>query len=87
MKESLPKSDLCVKENTNCENNIWVNFLRTGKMVKMWLFFSFALTKRFDFFQLFSTVLIRFCLLHFKNDFVLDLAHLEPEVELFEVWR
>ena len=32
--------------------DIWVNFLRTGKMVKMWLFFwTSAVTKRFDFFN------------------------------------
>ena len=37
------------------------------------------------FFQLFSTVLKRFCPLDSKNVFVLVLAHLEPELELFEV--
>ena len=37
------------------------------------------------FFQLLSTVLKRFCPLHSKNVFVLVLAHLEPELELFEV--
>ena len=34
--------------------NIWVNFPRTGKMVKMWHFFifcGFAVTKRFDLFN------------------------------------
>ena len=49
------------------------------------LFWSSAVTKRFDFFQLFSTALMRFCLGHSKNVFVLILAHLEPELELFEV--
>ena len=44
------------------------------------------MTKRFAF-QLFSTVLKRFCPLHSKNVFVLALAHLEPELELFEVWE
>ena len=40
---------------------IWVNFPRTGNMVKMWHSFSSAVTKRFVFFlQLFSTVLKRF---------------------------
>ena len=38
-------------------SHIWVNFPRTGKMVKMWHFFYFfwssAVTKRFDF----STIL------------------------------
>ena len=51
------------------------------------LFWSSTLTKRFDFFQLFSTALMRFCLGHSKNVFVLILAHLEPELELFEVWE
>ena len=37
------------------------------------------------FFQLFSTKLKRFCLLDSKNVFVLVLAYLEPEQELFEV--
>ena len=37
------------------------------------------------FFQLFSTVLKIFCPLHSINVFVLVLAHLEPELELFEV--
>ena len=37
------------------------------------------------FFKLFSTVLKRFCPLDSKNVFVLVLAHLEPELELFEV--
>ena len=36
-------------------------------------------------FQLFSTVLKRFCPGHSKNVFVLALAHLEPELKLFEV--
>ena len=48
------------------------------------IFWSSAVTKRFDF-QLFSTVLKRFCPLHSKNVFVLVLANLEPELELFEV--
>ena len=39
------------------------------------------MTKRFDFFN-FSQL---FCLLDSKNVFVLVLAHLEPELELFEV--
>ena len=43
------------------------------------------MTKQFDFFQLFSTVLKRFCPLDSKNAFVLVLAHLEPELEMFEV--
>ena len=37
--------------------------------------------------RLFSLVLQRFCLGHSKNVFVLVLAHLEPELELFEVWE
>ena len=43
------------------------------------------MTKRFDFFQLFSIVLKRYCPLESKNVFDLVLAHLEPELELFEV--
>ena len=43
------------------------------------------MTKRFDFFQLFSTVLKRFCPLQSKNGYVLVLAFIEPELELFEV--
>ena len=43
------------------------------------------MTKRFDFFKLFSTVLDRFCSLDSKNVFILILTHLEPELELFEV--
>ena len=36
-------------------------------------------------FQLFSTVLKRYCQLDSKNVFVLVLAHQEPELELLEV--
>ena len=43
------------------------------KMDKMWHFLIFL------------TVLKRFCPLDSKNVFVLVLAHLEPELELFEV--
>ena len=39
------------------------------------------------FFQLFSTDLKRFCPLDSKNVLVLVLAHLEPGLELFEVWE
>ena len=38
-------------------------------------------------FLLFSTVLKRFCPFESKNVFVLVLAHLEPELELFKVWE
>ena len=38
-----------------------------------------------SFVQLFSTVLKRFCPLDSKNVFVLVPAHLEPELELFEI--
>ena len=44
------------------------------------------MTKQFAFFQLFLTVVKRFCPLDSKNVSVLVLAHLEPEQELFEVW-
>ena len=43
------------------------------------------MTKQFAFFHLFLTVVKRFCPLDSKNVFVLVLAHLEPELELFEV--
>ena len=43
------------------------------------------MTKRFDFFQLFSTVLKRFKPGHSKKNSSLVLAHLEPKIELFEV--
>ena len=33
------------------------------------------------------TVLRRFCPWHSKNVFVMVLAHLAPELELFEVWE
>ena len=48
-------------------------------------FFSYAVTEQFDFFQLFSTVLKRLWPGHANNVFVLVLAHLKPELELFEV--
>ena len=50
-------------------------------------FFYFFLKLCCDnwFVQLFSTVLKRFCPLDSKNVFVFVLAHLEPELELFEV--
>ena len=44
-----------------------------------------AVTNFLIFFQLFSTVLKRFWPGHSKNVFVLILAHLKPELELFEV--
>ena len=43
------------------------------------------MTKLLDCFQFFSTVLKRFCPLDSKIGFVLVLAHLEPELEMFEV--
>ena len=43
------------------------------------------MTKRFDFFDFSELLLKRFCPGHSKNVFVLVLAHLEPELELFEV--
>ena len=49
------------------------------------IFFSDAVTKQFDFFHLFSTVLKRLWPGHANNVFVLVLAHLKPELELFEV--
>ena len=43
------------------------------------------MTKWLDFFQLFSTVLKRFCPVHSKDVFILVLAHIEPELEMFGV--
>ena len=63
-------------------------FLQDGKndqTLSKNFFCRFTVTKRCDFFQLFSTVLKRFCPLDSKNAFVLVLAHLEPELEMFEV--
>ena len=37
--------------------------------------------------MIFSTVLKRFCPGDSKNVFVLALAHIKPELELFEVWE
>ena len=57
-------------------------------MVKIWHFFYFLklfCDQTVWFFKVFSTVLKRFCPGHSKNVFVLVLAHLEPELELFEV--
>ena len=51
----------------------------------LFIFWSSTVTKRFDFFQLFLTVLERFCPLDSKDVFVLVLAHIEPELELSEV--
>ena len=62
--------------------NIWVNFPMLGKMVKIWHFLVFL---KELFFQLISTVLKRFWPGNYKNVFVLVLAHLKPELELFEV--
>ena len=60
-------------------------------MVKMWHFLFFFVKlfcdKMVCFFQLFSTILRRFCPLDSKNVFVLFLAHLEPELELFELFE
>ena len=54
-----------------------------GKNVTFLLFFwSSAVTKRFDVFNF--SQLKTFCQLHSKNVSVLVLAHLEPELELFE---
>ena len=67
-------------------SNTWGRFPRTGGMVKMWHFFNFIIL-HFDqtvcFFQLFLTVLERLCPLDLKM-FLLVLAHLEPELDLFE---
>ena len=54
-------------------------------MAFFYFFLGSAVTKRSDFFLLFSTVLKRFCPGDSKNVFVLVVPHLEPEPELFEV--
>ena len=55
-----------------------------GQNVTFFYFFEALLWPNGLIFQLFSTVLERFCPLDSKNVFVLILAHLEPELELFE---
>ena len=59
------------------ENACFVSFF--------FIFFEALLWLNGLIFQLFSTVLKRFCLGHSKNVFVLVVAHQEPELELFEV--
>ena len=44
-----------------------------------------AVTKQFDFFNFSQLFWEDFCPLDSKNAFVLVLAHLEPELEMFEV--
>ena len=61
-------------------------FLQDGENGQNVAFFwSSAVTKQFDFFN-FSQLFL-FCPLDSKNVFVLVLTHLEPELELFEVWE
>ena len=58
---------------------IWVIFPRTGKVVKMWIFFIFwssAVTKWFDFLNCSEEILLGGS----KNVVVWVLAHLEPEL-------
>ena len=66
-------------DDNNDDVDIWFNFPRTWKMVKMWLFLFFwssAVTKLFDFNR---------GILKMFSFFVL--AHMEPELELFKVWE
>ena len=58
-----------------------------GQNVAFFFFFFLELCcdQSSCFFQPFSTVLKRFCPSHSKNVFILVLAHLEPELELFGV--
>ena len=58
---------------------------KNGQNVAFFYFFGALLLPNGMIFQLFSTVLKRFCPLHSKNVFVLVLTHLESELELFEV--
>ena len=53
-------------------------FMQDGKKVQIMskFFFIFTLTKRFDFFRGFSTVLESFCPVESKNGFVLVLTNL-----------
>ena len=78
----------CINFTQKDMSYIWVNFPRTGKMVKMWHFLIFSdlcCDQTVWFFQLFSAALRRFCPLFSKNVFVSVLAYLKPEIELFEV--
>ena len=72
--ESESSSTLQIEES---RWNIWVNFPRTGKMVKMWHFFILELCcdQTVWFFQLFLIVLKRFFPLHSKNTLFLVLAN------------
>ena len=56
-----------------------------GQNVKFFIFLEICCDQTVWTFQLFSTVLKRFCPLDSKNAFILVLAHLEPELEMFEV--
>ena len=56
-----------------------------GQNVEFFIFLKLFCDQTVWFFQLFSTVPKRFCPLDSKNVFILVLAHLEPELELFEV--
>ena len=58
---------------------------RREKWSKCDIFLELCRVQTVCFFQLFSTKLERFCPLDSKNVFILVLAHLEPELELFEV--
>ena len=72
--EQTPRTDVNDNEmieaqnTTPSDNHIWVNFPRTGKMVEIWhfsIFWSSAVTKRFDFFnfsQLFWRNFVRYIL-------------------------
>ena len=77
--ESQISEELALRRQGACcrlIGHIWVVFPRTGKMSKIchFFFWSFTVTKRFDFFLVFSTVLKKLCPLESKNTFVLVLA-------------
>ena len=63
--------------------------LERGKWSKCGMFYVLELCcdQTVWLFRLFSTVLKRFCPGDSKNVFVLVLPHIEPELELFEVWE
>ena len=73
--QRVDSSDIC----------IWVSFCRTGKMIKLCLkkyFLPLHCDQTVRLFQLFSTVLKRFCPWYSKKNVFVLVPHLEPELEL-----
>ena len=73
---------------TKVEKNIFLKSLCPNIQVfqSYFIFLEPCCDQTVWFFQLFSTVLKRFCPLDSKNVFILGLALPKPELELFEVW-